>query len=117
MKKIINKIIKEGAEYSAYYANHREEICYLVDSRSNKQFCSLKHSRVDCAGWAGWHIEDISPVLDMTQARAILNMGSVFYPPINGGYLVIEDNELRIKDWERSDDDEYVTIAKIEKIA
>ena len=34
MKKIINKIIKEGAEYSAYYANHREEICYLQDSRS-----------------------------------------------------------------------------------
>ena len=113
MKKIINKIIKEGAEYSAYYATHREEICYLVDSRSNKQFCSLKHSHVDCAGWAGWHIEDISPVLDMIQARAIVNMGSVFYPPINGGWLAIEGDELRIKDWEGSDDGDYITIAKI----
>ena len=113
MKKIIEKKIIEGAEYSAYYANHREEICYLVDSRSNKQFCSLKHSHVDGAGWAGWHIEDISPVLDMVQARALIGMGSVYYPPINGGWLTIEAGELRIKDWEGSDDDEYITIAKI----
>ena len=34
MEKIINKKIIEGAEYSAYYTTHREEICYLVDSRS-----------------------------------------------------------------------------------
>ena len=113
MKKIIEKKYTEGAEYSAYYTNHREEICDLYDHRSNKSFCTLKHSRVDCAGWCGWNIEDISPVLDIIQARAIIGMGSVYYPPINGGYLVIEDNELRIKDWERSDDDEYVTIAKI----
>ena len=113
MKKIINKIIKEGAEYSAYYATHKEEICYLVDSRSNNQFCKLVHSHVDCAGWAGWHIEDISPVLDMIQARAIVNMGSVYYPPINGGWLTIEAGELRIKDWEGSDDGDYITIAKI----
>ena len=113
MKKIIKKKIVEGSEYNAYYATHREEICYLQDSRSNKQFCSLKHSRVDCAGWAGWHIEDISPVLDMVQARAIVNMGSVFYPPINGGWLAIEAGELRIKDWEGSDDGDYITIAKI----
>ena len=37
MKKIIEKKIIIGAEYSAYYATHKEEICYLVDSRSNKQ--------------------------------------------------------------------------------
>ena len=113
MKKIINKIIIEGNEYNAYYATHREEICYLQDSRSNKQFCTLKHSHVDCAGWAGWHIEDISPVLDMVQARALIGMGSVYYPPINGGWLTIEAGELRIKDWEGSDDGDYITIAKI----
>ena len=113
MKKIINKIIKEGNEYNAYYATHNEEFCYLVDSRTNKTFCSLAHTRVDCAGWAGWNIKDISPVLDLIQARAIIGMGSVYYPPINGGRLVIEEGELRIRDWEKSYDDEYVTIAKI----
>ena len=113
MKKIINKIVMEGAEYSAYYTNHREEICYLVDSRSNNQFCKLVHSHVDCAGCAGWHIEEISPVLDMAQARALIGMGSVYYPPINGGWLAIEAGELRIKDWEGSDDGDYITIAKI----
>ena len=113
MKKLINKIYSEGAEYSAYYAVHNEEICDLYDHRSNKSFCKLVHSHVDCAGWAGWHIEDISPVLDMIQARAIVNMGSVFYPPINGGWLAIEGDELRIKDWEGSDDGDYITIAKI----
>ena len=113
MEKIINKCYVEGAEYSAYYATHKEEFCYLQDSRTNKTFCTLKHSHVDCAGWAGWHIEDISPVLDMIQARAIVNMGSVFYPPINGGWLAIEGDELRIKDWEGSDDGDYITIAKI----
>ena len=113
MKKIINKILKEGAEYSAYYTTHREEICYLVDSRSNNQFCKLVHSHVDCAGWAGWHIEEISPVLDMVQARTLIGMGSVYYPPINGGWLTIEGAELRIKDWEGSDDGDYITIAKI----
>ena len=113
MKKIINKKIIEGAEYSAYHVNHREEICYLQDSRSNETYCVLKHSHVDCAGWAGWHIEDISPVLDMVQARALIGMGSVYYPPINGGWLTIEAGELRIKDWEGSDDGDYITIAKI----
>ena len=113
MKKIINKNFIEGNEYNAYYATHREEFCYLQDSRTNKTFCALKHSHVDCAGWAGWHIEDISPVLDMIQARAIVNMGSVFYPPINGGWLAIEGDELRIKEWEGSDDGDYITIAKI----
>ena len=113
MEKIITKIFKEGAEYSAYYTNHKEEICYLVDSRSNEQFCALAHSHVDSCGWVGWYIQDISPVLDIVQARAILNMGSVYYPPINGGWLTIEAGELRIKDWEGSDDGDYVTIAKI----
>ena len=113
MKKIIEKKNIEGNEYNAYYATHREEICYLVDSRSNETYCVLKHSHVDCAGWAGWHIEDISPVLDMVQARALIGMGSVYYPPINGGWLSIESGELRIKDWEGSDDGDYITIAKI----
>ena len=113
MKRLIEKKFSQGAQYSAYYTVHNEEICDLIDHRSNKQFCSLKHSRVDCAGWAGWHIEDISPVLDMVQARAIVNMGSVYYPPINGGYLAIVGDELRIKDWEGSDDSDYITIAKI----
>ena len=113
MKKIIEKIFKEGSEYNAYYATHREEFCDLQDRRTNKTFCSLAHTRVDCAGWAGWYIEGISPVLDMIQARAIVNMGSVFYPPINGGWLAIEAGELRIKDWEGSDDSDYITIAKI----
>lgn len=113
MKKLIVKNFKEGALYSAYYANHNEEICELVDSRTNKQFCYLVHSHVDTCGYVGWFIEDISPVLDMIQARAIIGMGSVYFPPINGGYLVIEDNEIRIKDWERSDDGDYITIAKI----
>lgn len=113
MKKIINKVYKEGAEYSAYYATHNELFCDLQDSRTNKTYCVLKHSHVDTCGYEGWHIQDVSPVLDMIQARAIVNMGSVFYPPINGGWLVIEDNELRIKDWERSDDGDYITIAKI----
>ena len=113
MKKIINKIIKEGNEYNAYYTNHREEFCYLQDSRTNETFCSLAHTRVDCAGWCGWNIKDISPVLDMVQARALIGMGSVYYPPINGGWLTIEAGELRIKDWEGSDDGDYITIAKI----
>lgn len=113
MKKLIEKKIRKGAEYSAYYTNHREEICDLYDRRSNKIFCALKHSRVDCAGWCGWYIEDVFQVLDMAQARAILNMGSVYYPPINGGWLTIEAGELRIKDWEGSDDSDYITIAKI----
>lgn len=113
MKKIITKIFTEGAEYSAYYATHNEVFCNLVDSRTNKQFCSLVHSHVDCAGWCGWFIKDVSPVLDIIQARAIIGMGSVYYPPINGGRLVIEEGELRIRDWERSYDDEFVTIAKI----
>ena len=113
MKKLINKVYKEGAQYSAYYTTHNEKICELVDSRTNKQFCYLVHSHVDSCGWAGWHIEEISPVLDMVQARAIIGMGSVYYPPINGGWLTIECGELRIKDWEGSDDGDYVTIAKI----
>lgn len=113
MKKYIVKKYSRGAEYSAYYTTHFEEFCDLVDRRTNKTFCSLEHSRVDCAGWAGWFIKDILPVLDMIQARAIVNMGSVFYPPINGGWLAIEAGELRIKDWEGSDDSDYITIAKI----
>ena len=113
MKKLIQKNFTEGSEYNAYYATHKEEICYLTDSRSNETFCTMAHSHVDCAGWCGWNIQEVSPILDMVQARAILAMGSVFYPPINGGWLTIESGELRIRGWEGSDDNEYVTIAKI----
>ena len=113
MKKIIEKKMKQGALYSAYYTNHREEICDLYDHRSNKTYCVLKHSHVDTCGYEGWFIEDISPVLDMVQARALIGMGSVYYPPINGGRLAIESGELRIIGWEGSDDSDYITIAKI----
>ena len=42
MKKIIEKKIIKGAEYSAYYATHREEICYRFNPLKSGQLFQIR---------------------------------------------------------------------------